>query len=86
MVKPERDSMAVTRDEALLWLTLGWEAAERLNEHEWGPEPARTPRAALAQLLDTCVKGHKISVVGARCPECKAGNAKYRVVPRQTRG
>lgn len=42
----------------------GWNAAQQLHDHEWGPEPPTTASAAFAQYLKICKKGHIIKIVG----------------------
>ncbi len=42
----------------------GWEAAQRLHDHEWGPTPPETPAAAWAAYLTTCSQGHIIAIDG----------------------
>lgn len=57
----------------------GWLANEEHHDHEWGPEPPKTPEAAFARWLKTCRLGHIVSVNGcvARLPDgryCSAVN------------
>jgi hypothetical protein len=42
----------------------GWNAQREYADHEWGPEPPKTARAAFAKWLTRCSQHHIIRIHG----------------------
>lgn len=52
--------------DALAAFTAGWNAQREYADHEWGPEPPKTPGAAYARWLKICSSHHIIAIRGCK--------------------